>query len=87
MTASELIAILQTLPADMPVYVAYDYLVCVSEVDPSTSFILDANTDDYGRGLYLCAMGEEDLAWCLENTIKGKGRLLTSPSSTSPPSR
>lgn len=88
MTVSELIGVLQGLPQDHEVMIAYDYLACIRPIYPSRIFVIDddpprhaegyfLNQNDQERGVYICAMDAGDVAFC--TALMTKARVFEPP--------
>lgn len=66
MKVSEAIALLQTLPQDLDLMVAYDSFCCIYDVDPALTMVVEKEgegKDDQQPGVYLCAMDRESLGY------------------------
>jgi hypothetical protein len=58
----QLIQMLERCPSDMPVFVAYDSLVCIYDVTEEQTFIVRTPVENAyceWPGIYICAMDDE----------------------------
>jgi hypothetical protein len=68
MNVSQLRELLSKVPQDLPVYIAYDSMVCVEEIENDDNNMIVEDGED--RGVYLCSQSARiDWAMDPENKI------------------